>query len=440
MKGTAGIWGRLVQAVVVVLILLIGAGLVWSKSERWFGRAPTADQHAAFAKKIKAVRAEQKWKASHDFRPRLTREMLQQSARLGCAALVANQRPAGDFNYEYNYLTRTQNPDNNHVRQAGALWGLSLCYGFEPNEKTRSAIERGLEFFGRHSTLDRDGALTLRYPDQRLVGTGAVALLSLAIVDYLRVAEGVAPTRRQQLEKMLDGYLMFLKKRQFAAGNFSMGLIRIGDFEIGRSSGYFDGESLLAMCKAAKYLGRRDLLPLIQKAAARMAPKYTVDAWAKTADSDQTKTFYQWGTMSFWEYQDADWPGSEVYRDTALAMAWWMINTHRLSSRTRNTAYAYEGLVHAYLIAEREQNHRAAASLRQAIDRGLYELTKLQVEGPLAAQNSFLRQHRTTDPLAVGGVLNEKNRPELRIDVTQHQMHAVLLALEHIYRETAVEQ
>ncbi len=51
--------------------------------------------------------------------------------------------------------------------------------------------------------------------------------------------------------------------------------------------------------------------------------------------------------------------------------------------------------------------------------------------------------HPTQDEWAVGGVMNKDSparrpRPattyhELRVDVTQHQMHAVSLALHHIY-------
>jgi hypothetical protein len=55
------------------------------------------------------------------------------------------------------------------------------------------------------------------------------------------------------------------------------------------------------------------------------------------------------------------------------------------------------------------------------------------VGGPLAAENPYLAAHPTDDPLAVGGVMNAASEPPLRIDVAQHQMHAVILALQHVY-------
>ena len=69
----------------------------------------------------------------------------------------------------------------------------------------------------------------------------------------------------------------------------------------------------------------------------------------------------------------------------------------------------------------------------RAIDTGLYKLTSWQVGGPLQHRNKYLLAHRTRDPLAVGGIMNHCRQAPLRIDVTQHQMHAVILALKYVY-------
>ena len=55
------------------------------------------------------------------------------------------------------------------------------------------------------------------------------------------------------------------------------------------------------------------------------------------------------------------------------------------------------------------------------------------LSGPLAGENPWLVAHPTDDPMALGGVLNRADRPQLRIDVTQHQLHVLTLALEHAY-------
>ena len=61
----------------------------------------------------------------------------------------------------------------------------------------------------------------------------------------------------------------------------------------------------------------------------------------------------------------------------------------------------------------------------RAIDLGLPKLTSWQVGGPNA--NDCIGSP-PADTLAIGGVQNQRSEPALRIDVTQHKMHAVVLA------------
>ena len=121
--------------------------------------------------------------------------------------------------------------------------------------------------------------------------------------------------------------------------------------------------------------------------------------------------------MAFWEYQDAGWKHADAFGDYVLSLAWWMIHVHKTLERTRNTAYAYEGLIHAYRLAKTRGNAAAAQELAWVVDQGLYKLTCWQVGGPLQFLNGFLSTNPTDDPLAVGGVLNHPREAPLRIDV-----------------------
>jgi hypothetical protein len=56
-----------------------------------------------------------------------------------------------------------------------------------------------------------------------------------------------------------------------------------------------------------------------------------------------------------------------------------------------------------------------------------------QVGGPLAHTNKYLVKHPTDEKIAIGGIMNAKNLAPLRIDTTQHQMHAVMMALETLF-------
>ena len=199
------------------------------------------------------------------------------------------------------------------------------------------------------------------------------------------------------------------------------------------------------MSKAARQLGKTTLVPTIERAARAMAKTYTVGSWPDDIDSNQTKGFFQWGCMSFVEYYQAKWTDYELFGDVAISLGWWMDKTHRTLVRRRNHAYAVEGLIAAWRIADMRGDEKAATDLLYVLDRSLFKLSAWQIGGPLAKHNKYLAKYGKEDPMSKGGVMNAARRPkkprpvkqdvahQLRIDVTQHQMHAVTMSLDHVY-------
>jgi len=380
--------------------------------------------------------------AVHARQKKLTRDILQQSLGLGRQFLINNQKPAGNFNYEYDFVTRALAQGDSQVRQAGALWGIALLFQHQQDAVTRAALERGLKFFFGHTVPGcGKGGLMIAYPGQIECQTGTVALVALSIIEYLRTEKAgrttLSTTDRQELTARLDGYLAHLQAVQFENRHFAETCFLGNRKPAARSNPYFDGEAILCLTKAAKYLDHRDLIPLIEKTAMVLAKDYTVDEWLRDPDSKQTKGFFQWSCMAFWEYQDAGWKQAETFADYVLAMSWWMIHTHQTLRRTRNTAYACEGIVHGLRVARARGNRAAIHDLEHTLDRMLSKLTSWQVGGPLQRANAFLSERATRDRLAIGGVLNHASEAPLRIDVTQHQMHAVVLVLDHVYTDEA---
>jgi hypothetical protein len=365
----------------------------------------------------------------------LTRQNLLDSMAAGRSFLLANQRDEGNFNYEYDWLNKKQSKQDNQVRQAGALWGISLLHRHQPSDETAAALDRGLAFFFANSVSEPTGAYAISYKRERYTKTGTVALVALAIIEYLRAEPEMPSEQKEHLDKYLKGYLQHLKNMRLENGGFSDSYSIKNKRKTNRNSPYFDGESLLAFSKAARYLGYTDLVPLIEDSAIKLAKRYTREAWKKDRDSDKTKGFFQWGSMCFWEYYEASWKDAEMFGDIALMLSHWMIHVHNTLRRTRNTAYAYEGIVSAYDIAQKRGDKNAIEDLGYVIDRGLYKLTSWQVGGPLADKNKYLVSNPTDDAEAIGGIMNMKNDAPLRIDVTQHQMHAVILALNLYFGE-----
>jgi hypothetical protein len=358
---------------------------------------------------------------------RLTRGTLDESLAAGRGFLLRWQRPEGRFFYEYDFIARTDSQSDNSVRQAGALWGLALMHADRPTPETAAAVRRGLAFFDGISHRSEEGGSYIMYPGEKSGSTGTVALVGLALVEMIRVERDAV--RRDLMRAKVNEYIQFLltlRRGWGFAGRFG----RRGPGPV--LVPYSDGEALLLLCKAARYTGREDLKPLALQLAEGMYQIYVREALRNDRDSDLTKGFYQWGTMAWFELCDADWPDADVYAERAVRLAYWMIDDHRTLARKRNTAYAQEGLICAWELARRSGNAAAQAKIGNVIDKGLAKLTSWQVGGP--TQNAWLRNNISRDLRAIGGVMNGRADPRLRVDVTQHQMHAVILARRFIYR------
>ena len=180
-------------------------------------------------------------------------------------------------------------------------------------------------------------------------------------------------------------------------------------------------------------MGYQKLQPFVVKAADAGYNHHVQKALRIDPDSRITKGYYQWGSMAFFELATAGWPNMEKYGDYVISLADWMIDIHKTLWRKRNTAYAYEGIIHAYQLSVLGGHDQYMKKFACVIDAGLMKLTSWQVGSPMA--NWFIRRHPTQNPYAIGGIQNHVFEPLLRIDVTQHQMHAVILARRYVYNQ-----
>ena len=358
--------------------------------------------------------------------PELTRADLDESLALGRSFLLNSQKEAGNFEYQFDWLKKEYDPADNQVRQAGATWGVALLYEDHPDAALRDSVLKSLDFWKTQSHVTTDGLRYVTYFDERWGQLGTVALVTLSHIEVLRAEDPDLPAeRRAELHEHLDGYLEFLLAAGNPDGRFRDKFLPVNGKSFGPSSPYSDGEALLALIKAAKYLDRPDLLPHIHKAARAGIALNVNKALAEDPDSNTTKGYYQWASMSWMEMVTADWENGELYGDTVIELADWMIDVHKTLTRTRNTAYAYEGLLSAYVVAERRGDEKHLNKYACVINSGLRKMTGWQLGHSLAIGSV---QRAPGDPRSRGGIQNHATEPPLRIDVTQHQMHAVTMA------------
>jgi hypothetical protein len=356
----------------------------------------------------------------------LNQAVLDRAIDLAGNYLLTSQKEDGNFVYEYNFLTHQTSTEDNQVRQAGALWGLALIHKEQPSPRTFLALERGFRFFKTHSHLIQD-ARYIVYPGEKSGSLGTIALVALALMDFIPTIQ--EKKIKEQYKDDLKQYLSFLLLARQKEGQFYSSY----DLKTGRTFGdpspYFDGEALLALTKAVRHSGFKQWESLVLESASKMYQTHVREALKKDADSSITKGFYQWGSMAFFEIYAARWKNHQQFGRYVVDLAHWMIDVHQILKRPKNTAYAYEGLCCALEIARLENNEQAAQNITNVIDRGLFKLISWQKGSPLEIE--FLK--RVSDPKALGAVINGEHDPALRIDVTQHQLHAMILARRYLY-------
>lgn len=374
-------------------------------------------------------------------RSNLTTEHLKTGIQLGGDFLMNTQKKQGNFRYEYNWETKDYTDDDNSVRQAGTLWSITMLHADSPSDKLLESARSGIRFFVENSyELPNSGRRIIRYPGEEKAGkTGTVALLALAHIELLRHPEHLEADEKKKLEEHLHGYIKTLLHAEMDDHTFHKRIRGRDGKPYGESSSYYDGECLLALARAAKYLGHKSLWH-------RLGPMAD-GGWKKNAkpglksikkgegSTKEMKGYYQWSTMAMYELWSTGKHEYKKYSDRILHYSDW-VRKRTASHMKANMGYAFEGLVPAYIVAVRTDDKKRKSALACTLKRGLVGLYGMQVGHPKA--KGLAKKASNEDNLAMGGCQGSTKSPLLRIDTTQHQMHAMLFAKNLFEHEVLV--
>ncbi|NOY80267.1 MAG: hypothetical protein GXP31_04595 [Kiritimatiellaeota bacterium] len=416
-----------------------GMALLWSLAGR-AAEAPSAPQKPAalpdgFREQVRFWSRERHW-MERPKPPPLTRATLVASIEAARTYMLNHQRAEGNFIYSYNYVRRTIVPGDSPVRQAGAVWGLTMLCRRRPTLATRAAAVRALDFFFRNSRALSCGTVAPVYPPYDKIKTNTVDILCLALMDFIHSqTRYLTGAGRGLYEGWLEKYLDHIEGMELGNGSWGEFYMASSDERAPTSNPFVDGESLLVYCRAARELGRKDLIPKIEESAPKLIRKYLTDAWDELPDSELTKQFSQWGCQAFAEYVEAGWKDSDLVGDAALALAWWLIHEHKVAELRANMSYCVEGLIAAYRVARIRDDRESMTALRKYIDFMLTRAITYQIGGPLQAWNPYFKGVKP-DAASFGGIVWVPDGHVIRIDNIQHQLHAELMALDLFYPDT----
>jgi len=368
----------------------------------------------------------------------LDKSSLDKALELGAKFLISRQKSEGNFHYEYDWEKQQNSDDDNSVRQAGTTWGLAFLHADAPNPELSQAVLKALKFFAQYSVEGDHGSRFVRYPGEPEGKLGTIALLALAHIDFLRSQPQISNEEKKTLQHHLEGYIKFLLHAETSVGNGKHknhvfhGKYTHSGKPIADDSAYFDGEALLALVRAARHSSQfKDLwetIPRVARGGWMINAEHGLKKGDKVKEKDlkRLKGFYQWSSMAMYELLQTDSKKFEPFQQHILNYADWRLASvkYPLDAKEHNIAVTLEGLVPAYLVALRAKDSQRSDKIGCLLRKAIKNLNIMQVGHP-EAEGGALKASKD-DRHAFGGVQPSRNSPKLRIDTTQHQMHAVM--------------
>ncbi|MDN5862252.1 MAG: hypothetical protein L0H19_02270 [Salinisphaera sp.] len=361
----------------------------------------------------------------------VTRHDLEACIKLCRRHLLGMQTAQGNFQYEYDWQTGEYQQGDNAVRQAGTLWGLANLYRLRPDPALLNGCVKGLAFYDEYSATTARGSRFSTYIVLRNGMLGSVALVALSLVEMLRSPAAATASMQDHWRSRLDEYLGFLVAAQRPDGRGASQYEPATGHPHGQPSPYFDGEALLALCRAAGHLDVPGLDDAIARGAAGAYRHYVLHALRRDSRSPQTCGYYHWGTMAMYEIVKSERlnAGDHRYAEIIDYLGDWQCRIRQLGMGLGNPAAGLEGLIHAYQLCA---GGASADRFRDTIEACLRRMLSLQVGHPRG--NDFVQRAPRQAP-ALGGCQARPTVPRLRIDCVQHQLHAALLALACVVRD-----
>ena len=363
---------------------------------------------------------------------RLTAEALDQSLALGREYLLNSQRPDGSIVYEVDAARGTQLASRHIVREMGAVWGIALFHRHEPGPAPADEFAWSMRLQDMFAKQTRAGGRYLCEPAAREGSTNTMAIYALALQDFLAADHPLDAKIRAKYESDLAATIKFLLSLRLPNGRFSSGYACADGRGAGAPEPYSDGQALLVLVRAFKDSADPVVRKLVLESAGAMYVEYVRTAIQLNPTNEETKGFYQWGSMAFYHLYQTGWPGTAPYAARTIALARWMTDVHGVLAKSRNTAYALEGLTVAWDLARLTGDDKNQRHIAGVIEAALSKLLTWQVGSPLAGA-AIPETFRVT-PKTKGGVVSEPEDPKLRVDTVQHQMHATLLVRWLMFR------
>jgi len=346
--------------------------------------------------------------------PKLT---VDERAILAATHMGNIQRKTGYFSYEFDFVSGSWSRSDELVRQAGASYGLSEYLLTHRDDVIKGVVEKAIKAYRSNSITFKDGKLLTDSQDLKKAETGATALALIGALQYTKA------TGDRQFDADIQGWKNGLVALYHPQGGFAGGP---ADSE---ESPYFNGEAWLALCI---YL---DNYPNDEKVKSIMP---AIDlAMVKLYTSAPDIGFFHWGLMATAKRFDQT-KDQKFIEFGAQQVNHFLTKMRPDFDEEVNSCYSVEGMAAVLPVLQKDKKQnlvatRLLARLRQEMNKNM----GMQIRPEQKALGLVGGRTLTAPelPRYSGAFINGLDRPQIRIDFTQHCLSALLKSERYLTAE-----
>lgn len=333
---------------------------------------------------------------------------LDERATLAATYMGNIQRKTGYFSYEFDFIAGRWSSADELVRQAGASYGLSDYLLTHPDPIAAQVIQKAIVAYRKNSIQYNGGKLLTSGGDLKNAETGATAL---ALMGALQFAKATG-------DRQFEADIVDWKNGLLALHRPSAGFV--GGPADQEESPYFNGEAWLALAVYSEYYPADESLKKLLPAM----DAYMVKLYSTSPDIG----FFHWGLMA----------ASKRFKQTkatyladfvAGQVSDFLVRMRPDFDEEVNSCYSVEGMSSALSVLQKNPQNAALSS--RLLSRVRQEMAKNIAMQILPDQTSILlTKGRTLIAPEVakysGAFINGMDRPQIRIDFTQHCLSALI--------------
>lgn len=318
------------------------------------------------------------------------------------------QRKTGYFSYEFDFVSGSWSRADELVRQAGASYGLSEYLLTHRDDITKGVVERAIKAYRANSVPFKQGKLLTENLDLTKAETGATALALIGALQYAKA------TGDRQFDADIQSWKNGLVALYHPQGGFAGGA---NDLE---ESPYFNGETWLALSVYAENYPNDDkiksILPAIDSAMLKL--------YSGAPDIG----FFHWGLMATARRYEQT-KDQKFVEFGAQQVNHFLTQMRPNFDEEVNSCYSVEGMAAVLPVLQKDKKHaslatRLLARLRQEMSKNIGmqivpdQKTLVLIGGRTLTAPELSRY--------AGAFINGLDRPQIRIDFTQHCLSAML--------------